>query len=211
MCQVVLAIALITGLYGCEEHDIAPTRDFFPLEQGTKASYRTECVFSWNQSVWAVDTITLSVSGDTLIDNLRYKKIVNAFGGVEKVVRREGDQYFGMNHEVYIGFTKEYMFLDVTRKAGDRWEHIKNEGTTKTEYVVKEVNAKHVVNGVEYTNVIKLEVNYYDNYDDGVNLKLRHTATHYYADGVGEIYAYYPTPLSGMYSDVSYSILPAAK
>jgi len=209
----VLALMLIPILYSCHYSEIPlePEQDFFPLSEKAKTVYKKEFISTADESVWATDTVTLSVSGDTLIDGLTYKKIINEYGLLEKVVRREGGKYFGRNHEMYGGFTMEYLFLDVNVPANGMWDHIKEEGMTKTEYVVKEVKSNQVINGIEYKNVTKIEVNYYNKYNDGINFELNYSALHYYADGVGEIYTYYPYPASGMFCDLNISILPASK
>jgi hypothetical protein len=202
---------LLPLIYACISHDIEPVKDYFPLSQTAKTVYKKEFIFSSNEIIWTPDTVTLSVSRDTLIDGLTYKRIVNEYGMLEKVVRREGDKYFGRNHEAYGGFSKEYLFLDVSVPTGGTWEHIKDEGFNKTEYVVKETNATQLVNGVEYKDVIKIDVNYYSKYLDGVNFSLLYSAQHFYANGFGEIYAYYPAPVSGMFCDLNISMLPVSK
>ena len=207
-----LMMIVVTAVtFSCEYTDITPVPDYFPLSETTKTVYKKEFTSTADETVWATDTVTLSVSGDTLIDGISYKKFVNEYGLLEKVVRREADKYFGRNHELYGGFTKEYLFLDLSVPVNGTWEHIKDEGFTKTEYVVKATNSSHVIDDVEYRNVIKVEVNYYDKYTDGVNFELRNTAKHYYADGIGEIYAYYPYPASGMFANLNISILPPLK
>ena len=146
-------------LYSCYDHEINVTEppDYFPLSESSSADYVKEYLNTAEQTIWAKLQVTLTVSGDTLIDGLSYKKIINEFGLLEKVARREGNKYFGRNHELYGGFSNEYLFFDADVPANGTWEHIKNEGQTKTEYVVKEVQATHVVNGVEYKDVIKVE------------------------------------------------------
>ena len=209
----VVSFILVQILYSCYDHEIPVTEppDYFPLSESSGADYLKEYLSTADQTIWASQTVTLKVSGDTLIDGLIYKKIVNEFGLLEKVARREGNKYFGRNHELYGGFSKEYLFLDADVPANGTWEHIKNDGQYKTEYVVKEVLASHVVNGIEYKDVIKVEVNYYDKYTDGVNFEFRFSTKHYYANHVGEIYAYYPYPASGMFSDLNITILPPSK
>ena len=73
------------------------------------------------------------------------------------------------------------------------------------------INGTHIVNGVGYKNVIKIDVNYYSKHLDGINYSLLYSARHYYANGVGEIYSFYPYGASGMFCDLNISILPASK
>jgi hypothetical protein len=157
--------------------------------------------------VWLEDTIQFIVQGDTLIDNISYKRVMNNFGAIEKVVRKNGSQYFGRNHELYGGFSKEYMFLDTSLPVQGSWEYIKEEGHAITEYLVKEIHNTYTIRDVQYQRVIELEVNYYNDYADGKKLDLHYSAKHFYAPGVGEIYAYYPSPVSGRYYDTQYSLL----
>ncbi|HYI77342.1 MAG TPA: hypothetical protein VEW65_06945 [Chryseolinea sp.] len=207
-----LSIILIQFLYSCSDHEITVTPDYFPLSDNNSAQYQKQYLNTQDHTIWATHAVTLIVSGDTLIDGLTYKKIENEHGILEKVVRHEGSKYFGRNHELYGGFSKEYLFLDTSVPVNGTWEYIKDGGQTKTEYVVKEVNATHIVNGVEYKEVIKVEVNYYDSYTDGVNLEFRYSTKHYYANGVGEIYTYYPEQASNTFgSSLNITILPPSK
>lgn len=204
-----VALTLAAQIFvSCHDHGITPDLpgDYFPLPQNSQTTYIREFISTGEASVLGTDTLTLHIATDTVIEGQSYQKILDGDGVLEKVVRRDGTQYFGRNHELYGGFTKEYMFLDESLLAGDKWEYLKNEGVTKTEYVVKEVNATVKLSGVEYTDVIKLEVNYYDNFTDGETLELRYSTSHYYAKGVGEIYAYYPYPASQRYCDLRISI-----
>lgn len=210
-----MAIGLISLCCSCHYESISPNEkaDYFPLEDKSQTNYLKEYgnMVADETSIWWSDTVTLTVSGDTVIDGLSYKIITTQFGWIEKVVRREGSRYFGRNHEMYGGFSWEYLFLDTSLPVGSTWEHIKNQGQTKTVYVVEEVNSTHVLNGVKYKDVIKLNVNYYDTYTEDESFEYRYSVVHYYANGIGEIYAYYPYPASGAYSDLKISILPNSK
>jgi hypothetical protein len=209
-----LTMVLSQLFYSCDDQGIIvkiPT-DYFPLMEGTQAVYVKEfSSISDEAEIWGSDTTTLTIRGDTLIEGITYKKILNEYGSLEKVVRRQGGQYFGRNHELYGGFSKEFLFLDTSVPVNGSWEHVKNEGRYKTEYVVTEVNATHIVHGVEYKNVIKVEVNYYEKLAGDSNFELLYSAKHSYANGVGEIYAYYPYPASNMFSNLKISILPDTK
>jgi hypothetical protein len=199
--------------YSCDDQGVIVKvpNDYFPLMEGTQVAYMKEYSSISDEEIWGSDTLTLSIQGDTLIEGIAYKKMLNGYGLLEKVVRRQGSQYFGRNHELYGGFSKEYLFLDTSVPVNGSWEHVKNEGQYKTEYVVTEVNATHIVHGVEYKNVIKVDVNYYERPTEDSNFELLYSAKHYYAKGVGEIYAYYPYPASNMFSNLKISILPDTK
>lgn len=201
---------IFISILSCESNSITPDlpRDHFILSEGTELEYYKEGILAGDQStVWLKDTVQFIVDGDTLIDNISYKRLVNEYGFIEKVVRKNGTQYFGRNHELYGGFSKEYMFLDTSLPVLGSWEYIKEEGHSKTEYVVKNIHDTYTINNIQYRNVIELEVNYYNDYFDGVNLDLHYSAKHFYASGIGEIYAYYPSIASGMFSDIRYSLL----
>lgn len=198
-------------LQSCENHSISPSipPDYFPLTEGTELNYYQESTLTGEAGeVWWKDTVQVTISKDTIIEGITYKSVLNNFGRLEKFVRKEGTQYFGRQHEFYGLFTPEYMFLDTSVPVDGSWVHIKNEGHTKTEYVVKAKNSTQIINNVEYKDVIELDVNYYNDYDDGVTMKLLYTAKHFYANGVGEIFTYYPSPVSGMFVNVTYSLLP---
>jgi hypothetical protein len=198
-------------LQSCENHSVSPSipPDYFPLTEGIELNYYQENISTADPlEIWGKDTVLVKISKDTIIGGIQYKSVLNNFGRLEKFVRREGSQYFGRQHEFYGMFTPEYMFLDTAVPVGGSWSHIKDEGHSKTEYVVKAKNSTHIINGVEYKDVIELDVNYYNDYEDGVTMKLLYTAKHFYANGVGEIFTYYPYPASGMFSNVSYSLLP---
>jgi hypothetical protein len=206
------ALLLIQLMVSCETHSILPEtpKDYFPLSDNFHVNYLKENIFGGeNETVWASDTVTLTVLADTLVEGLSYKRVINDYGFLDKIVRKEGSRYFGRNHEFYGGFSHEYMFLDTKAPVDSSWVYIKDNGNTKTEYVIREVNANHTINGVEYKDVIKLDVNYYNNRADGINFELGLSSKHYYANGIGEIYAYYPPYLSGMYNSVRLSVLPA--
>ncbi len=212
--KVAGVLGLILISLGCENDDISPraVADYFPLEENAGANYLKEYVSTGDElTIWWTDTLMLKVSGDTLIDGLYYKRIMTQYGTLEKVVRSEGSRYFGRNHELYGGFSREYMFLDASLPAGSKWEHIKDEGLTKTEYIIEEVNSTYVVRGIEFKDVIKVKVNYYDAYTDGETLVYKYSAEHVYANGIGEIYAHYPYPASGVFSDLKISILSSSK
>lgn len=208
---LVLAIVCHVVLLSCENHSISPLipPDYYPLTEGIELNYYQENSLTGDPSeIWSSDTVQVTISKDTIIEGIKYKRVLNNFGRLEKFVRREGTQYFGRQHEFYGLFTPEYMFLDTSVPVNGTWEHIKDDGHTKTEYVVSAKYSKQTINGVEYNDVIELDVNYYNDYDDGVTMKMLYTAKHFYANGVGEIFTYYPYPASGMFSNVTYSLLP---
>ena len=204
-----LVMASLT-FYSCHDHDIRPIvqNDYFPLDENTSVVYQQEFLSTGDETkTWWTDTTTLVVSGDTLIEGVVYKRIANQYGSLTKVVRQDGSKYYGRRHEAYGSFSKEYLFLDSSMPANSSWEHVKEDMGTKTEYIVKAVKAKEIVNGIEYSDVIKLEVNYYNNYVDGVSWTHLGTASHIYANGVGEIYAYYPSTVSNVFADLRISAL----
>jgi hypothetical protein len=207
----IAVFACVAFLQSCENHAVSPVipEDYFPLKEGIELNYYQENTSTSDPSeIWNKDTVHVTISKDTIIEGIQYKRVLNNFGRLEKFVRKEGTQYFGRQHEFYGSFTPEYMFLDTSVPVNGSWTHIKNEGHTKTEYVVKSKGNKQTIHGVEYNDVIELDVNYYNDYNDGVTMELLCTAKHFYANGVGEIFTYYPYPVSEMFSNVTYSLLP---
>jgi hypothetical protein len=197
--------ALLIGVANCEEANTRVETDYFPVVEGLAWRYRWAQYATIDSSLLMEDTVVLYADGDTLLENKSYKRIVDKTGQIDKLVRTEGDRYYGRNHELYTGFSEEYLFLDTGVPEGQSWSHIKNNGVDITEYVVEEKNATQVFNDVTYRGVIELKVNYY--YVDGGERHYRFSTRHYYAPGVGEIYAYYPYP-SRTYSNLNISLLP---
>lgn len=198
------ALALLVMLFGaCSEDDpkVASLTDYFPLDQGLEWKY-SRTLLNGDAGPMDMGEIEFRIEGDTMIENKLYTRFIDTqFGFIEKSVRKEGSKFFGRNHELYGGFTHEYVFLDTEIASGSSWEYFKFDGAIKTEYVVKSVDASHTVNSVQYDNVLKLEVNYYDRVNPG-EYKLNYTVVHMYAKGVGEIYSFYPYPASGFFGDL---------
>jgi hypothetical protein len=185
----------------CDESDYYKSADYLPLRDGTEWNY-LRAYFSTGDSsfVWA-DTITYVVKGDTMLNDLRYVKVVDGYNNLVKVMRKEGSKYYGMNHELYGGFSTEYLFLDDQAAENTSWMHHKP-SNGDTEYKVIAVNATRTYNGITYKHVMEIEVNYY--LSDG---SLWLSSNHYYARGIGEIYAFYPYPSSLIYGDLNVSLL----
>jgi hypothetical protein len=200
----VAALLLTLTFSSCEHEHVKSGESFFPLEDG----------FTWTYQRWQIinvgdngidrsvlDTITLTVAGDTLIDGQKYKNITSNNFSPEKAVRQEGTKYFGRHHELYGTWSKEYMFLDTSVPVGGTWTHIKeDEYISKTVYEVKAVNSSREIGGKQYTDLIEVEASYY--YKELEEEKLWLRAIHYYSKDGGEIYNYYPYPASGRFSDV---------
>ena len=206
------AISTIFLLISCclmvncdEDQSIEIERDYFPLLENSGWEYLHEFFSTADGSAFPVsDTLINFIKGDTIFDGLNYKKVVDQDGNVLKVIRKQDKKYYGRNHELYLGFTQEYLFLDEGAAPNSSWRHYKNDSTSLTEYKVLSVNSIRTFNGVEYHNVMELEVNYY--YREGTEFLLNYSTSHYYAKAVGEIYAYYPYPAL-MYCDVKVSLL----
>lgn len=184
----------------CHEPDIA-NRDYFPLNENTDWDYLHQYFATDDNKtfLWA-DTVKLTIKGDTVLDGITYKKVVDDLGAIDKALRKEGNKYYGRSHEVYQGFTNEYLFLDEDATLNTTWTNDKGNGN-RTVYTVEAVNASRTYNGVTYTNVMELKVEYYS------GDAFHYTTRHYYARGVGEIYAFYPYPSSFTYSDLDISLL----
>jgi hypothetical protein len=185
-------VLVVSFLYACEATDpaVASLGDYFPLEDGIEWTY-SQTILQNGVDPTPTDDLNWRIDGDTTIDGKLYTSIVDMKNGyVKKVVRKEGSKYYGRNHELYGGFTHEYVFLDTDVAVGNSWHYLKFDGAMKTEYVVKAVDATRTVNGTMYENVLELEVSYYDNIEG--EFQLNYSVTHAYAKGFGEIFSDYP-------------------
>jgi hypothetical protein len=178
------------------------SKDFFPMTENKQWEYLHAVFTTGEDSVLiSTETKSLRIDGDTVVENHTYKRFVDENGFLRKVARKEGMQYFGRNHELYGGFTHEYMFLDTDVAEGGTWSYLKNEGATKTEYVVKKNYDEYKLRNLTFKNVKEVEVNYYEL--QGESYVFLFSATHVYAAGLGEIYAYYPDPASSTRLNIS--------
>jgi len=185
--------ASIIILSGCNsEEPVQPLQagDYMPLTPGTEWQYQRWVVTPDQNQPVSLDTAIIKITEETAIDGKMYAVFTDRFGMTDKAVRVENSQYFGRDHEMYVGLTHEYMFLDTEKLPGDSWSYIKNDGATKTEYVVKAKGTSFDVLGTTYEDVIEMQVNYYSRVGDEYEKKF--SAVHVYAKGVGEIYTYYP-------------------
>jgi hypothetical protein len=200
MRSVAISILLVGLLAQCHEPNIA-NRDYFPLNENTDWEYLHQYFATDDNKtfLWA-DTVKLTIKGDTVLDGITYKKVVDDQGAIDKALRKEGNKYYGRSHEVYQGFTNEYLFLDEDATLNTTWTNDKGNGN-RTVYTVVAVNGTRTYNSTTYKEVMELKVEYYLGDD------LNYTNRHYYARGVGEIYAFYPYPSSFTYSDLDISLL----
>lgn len=200
-------VTIVALAWSCdEEHPLKQSSgDYFPLEDSKKWSYERWLSMSISPDV-ILDTMHLRVDGDITVDGKSYKQILDHNGDVDKIIRVEGSMYFGRDHELYSGYSHEYMFLDSEKPEGYSWFYIKDEGMSKTEYVISAKNTEHTILGKTYTDVIEVQVNYYDMYGTD-ELTYRSSVIHHYAKGVGEIFNFYPYPVSLYYGDVSSFII----
>jgi hypothetical protein len=212
-CRIagILPMLLISGLLSCEEHNAEPDQSYFPLDPQHEWRYQRWIANGLdNPPGQLFDTLVLTVQNDVTVEGKVYKEVVDEIGILNKIVRREGSKYFARNHELYQSdFSHEYVFLDTDKAVGESWSYIKDEGQSKTEYVIHAKNATHTIQGVEYKHVIEVEVNYYY-LAPGGDFEQWGTVVHYYAAGVGEIFHHYPYPTL-MYGDVSSFIMPGKK
>jgi hypothetical protein len=210
MKNTISLILYLAILFACDNENVQPFNrqtDYFPLESGKQWQYQRwldNLPAGENSAIF--DTLKLSVQGDTIVDDQAYKIINDQFGNIDKIVRRSDGQYFGRHHELYGTFSHEYVFLDLTKAPGESWSYVKDEGATKTEYVILSKGGTKTVSGIEYSNVIEVQVNYYNLSSNG-GFELWVSAFHYYAEGVGEIYHYYPYPVSLVYGNITGLIL----
>jgi hypothetical protein len=208
----ILAMLVIVGLLACEEpteatKHLESDQSWFPLDPQKEWRYDRWIAFvEDNPPGQFLGMMTLSVQNEVTVDGKVYREIKTEDGTIDKIVRVEGTQYFARNHELYLSdFSHEYVFLDTDKAVGESWHYIKDEGNSKTEYVIQAKDATHIIQGKEYTDVIEVKVNYYNLSLEGEFEKWA-SVIHFYARGVGEIYHYYPYPTL-MYGDVSSFLL----
>lgn len=199
---IVFSGYLMTQCNETEKVELKLGEDYLPLIENSKWEYLNEYFSTADASLLGSGTLHHVIKGDTILDGIHYRKVVDENGNLVKVLRKDGSKYYGRNHELYGGFSKEYLFLDEAASLNGAWEHIKI--GYKTAYKVIGLNTSHTIQGVDYHDVMELQVNYY--YQEGEEFKLNYSTLHYYAKGIGEIYTFYPYP-SNMYADVKISLM----
>jgi hypothetical protein len=205
-----LLLLLAISFSGCDP-DIAPKNDYFPLDNDRQWSYQRSDWFRTNASEEPVervsDTLTLKINGDVTIGGKTYKQIVDSKNLYNKAIRVEGSKYYARNHEFYSNdFSHEYVFLDTDKAVGESWSYIKDDGYSKTEYIVLAKDVTKSILKVEYNDVIELKVNYYHKNSQG-EYEFWLSSLHSYSAGIGEVYSFNPYPISGRYNDVSSNII----
>ncbi len=204
--RTTLFVSIALAIASCDESEpriISDSGNFFPLEDGRQWTYQRKLISTGEDGmVWVLDTLELKINGDTLVDGQRYKKIVTDEGEIQKIVRNEGSKYFGRNHDLYLGYSHEYMYLDTALPVGSSWSYLKDGGATKTEYIITAKNSTQVFFDKVYTEVIEVEAVYYD-LTTPTSYSVRYSTKHFYAKGVGEIYYFYPYPASFFYADLA--------
>jgi hypothetical protein len=185
-----------------EEEDDADV--FFPLKEDKEWTY-VYAYYSGDSTFQDATTITLRVEGDSVVENLTYKRLVDQNDRLVKIIRKEDSKYYGRNHELYGGFRHEFMFLDMDKNPGETWSYLKDEGSTKTEYIVKALHDEYLLGETSFNNVLEIQANYYNLIEENYVLKL--STKHLYAKGLGEIYAYYPNPGADFHEHLNISII----
>jgi len=188
------------------------TGDYFPLEKNRQWSYERELISSGDDhDAWIHDTVTFFVDTDTTYEGKVYTKIRNEQGDTERIIRKENSKYYSLGLYAIFSETdqsyqyKENLFLDTSKPVGYRWTNYDVYFRAKTEYTIMAKKTEQEIAGIVYKDVIQIEVNYYTREVGAFNPWL--TTTHYYAKDVGEIYNYYPYPLSFYYADSRRSLI----
>jgi len=198
---------LLSVLFSCDsEAPIEPkSGDYFPLAEGQTWNYQRWIAFDGDSTI--LDTLRLEIKETVTFDGKSYAKIIDQHGSTDKLLRVEGSKYYGRDHELYSdGYKHEYLFLDTGKTPGEKWSYLKDDNTTRTEYVIKAVHTTHSFLGKQYDHVIEVQVDYYYKDIDG-NFQHSFSVIHFYAPGVGEIYSYYPSPSFG-HGDLSSFLMP---
>jgi hypothetical protein len=195
-----ISVVTLTLASSCDDNNLRKEEaSYFPLENHSQWKYERFWMLTEDEKI-VMDTMELHVAGDTLVEGLSYKIILNGDGSIEKLIRRDNAKYYGRHHEFYGSFSKEYLFLDTSLPVGGSWTHVKDEvNLSKTEYIIKEKNSAKIIGEKTYTDVIVVEVNYYQKDLNGERLWM--TATHYYSKNVGLIFSALPPIINNTYVD----------
>src|SRR5690242_10101834 len=118
MRAISLTLITLLGilLIQCDETErIEPEMEqgYFSMKENAEWSYLQELYTAGDPTALiSTDTTQNFIKGDTIIEGLTYKMVVDEYGILVKVIRKKDGKYYGRHHELYGTFTKEYLFLD---------------------------------------------------------------------------------------------------
>lgn len=194
--------------------EIIIEEDYLPLKDGAKWEYLVEGIATFFDEPRPMDTLTIWISGDSIYNGETYKIVKTSEIPhyyypyyVGKLLRKEGSEYFGTYWNRFIeGGRPANKFLDDNLPVNSTWlPYPYNIEDRKVEYKIVAKNSTRTIHGIEYKDVIEVERNHFILYKN--KWELNSTLTQWYAKGVGEIYAYYPYPLSKVYHDLRFTLL----
>jgi hypothetical protein len=194
----VLSVSFL--LFSCEENDVKITQgEYFPLQDNQLWEYE-EHFFTggqhsspvkWTES--PASRVTKTIKGDTVVAGKRYKKLVDKYGSLIRIIRKEGSQYFYRDC-YYYSVGEEFKFLDQDVQSVNSWTNELN--GMKREYI-QTAHKNKTINKINYNNVIEVTVNYYGK-DSSGNYDIWYSAKYMYVKGIGEIYNLVPNPVNNM-------------
>lgn len=193
--KAISCLSLVISLFfvtGCENNELTsvPHGDYMPIHV-ERHLLREQFPKPDLSERYFYDTIRVSFRSDTVIGTKSYQVFqffsiheTGVHRDVYKIFRREGSKYLD---PPLSGESEERVFLDIDQPIGGSWSYDGHGGNIKTTYTIKSFVPVKIVNGIEYRNVVgvELEVQVKDN--DGRYYR-SHRAEKYYAKDFGEIY-----------------------
>jgi hypothetical protein len=185
LCTTLLLAAV---LFGCKKKTEA-TLDFGPLTAGSTWTYRSTTVGSPATSY----TLT-ATNRDTIANGKTYRVISNSAGG-NNYRNKTGSDYYSFGRFEALNANVEQLYLKDNADVNAKWQSTTNFTapqlpiplTATSEYTVREKGLSRTVNGVSFTNVIRVGLAI--NVSAGIGLVA--TGDAYYAPNVGLIESQY--------------------
>jgi hypothetical protein len=200
-----ISLSISFLLFCCEEADIKINQsEYFPLQDNQLWEYE-EHFFTGGQHGSLVEwtdspalRVSKTIKGDTVVAGKSYKKLVDEYGTLIRIIRKEGSQYFYRDCYYYL-VGEEFKFLDEDVQSVNSWT--KELNGMKAEYI-QTAHKNKIINKLNYNNVIEVTVNYYGK-DSYGNYGIWYSAKYMYVKGVGEIYNLVPNPANNRYVGTS--------
>jgi hypothetical protein len=183
----------------CEDDEIpqlALEGDYLPVDQNSRYFLREQFSDPDLSNRFQSDTIRIEFVGDTVIANKTYHQYKHfsfwdSGNGIIDVnydyrfFRKEGSQY--IEPLSLSGDGTEIVFLDTEKPVGCSWSYDNGFGT-ETIYTIKAVNTEREINGIQYMNVIDVEMETRYHESDG-SYSLVYKGHRYFEKDLGEIYS----------------------
>lgn len=201
-----IAFATILAITSSCVHE-NPVINYYPLPPGS-LTYRVEYYYAdfdtGERITYLTDTIRVAYIKDTTIQSIDYN-MIGHYGDDNdlvnlRLIRKASATYFervswfDQDADKIRDLETESLFLNEEAETGSIIST--DDGA---EYTIVEKNLTMEVNGVQYSDVIKVSQR---------PMSADYTADRFYAPNVGLIFAKLPYPISMRYSDADWSLLP---